>query len=114
MHNAPSGVFTFTLLQGLNTVFSKTFSSSDIKTSLSTTDNYAHVFYPIIPDQPTQINAGTYVARITTSGYTPTDSSFIAWIQQFENLNNPYDYVLDDDNQLPLALRFKVLTEGIN
>ena len=113
MHNAPAGVFTFTLLKGLDILFSKTFTSADIKSSLSTVNNYAHVFYPIIPDHPVQLSGGTYTARISTSGYSPTNSSFMAWIQQFEDLNNPYDYVLEDDNRLPLALRFKVLTEGI-
>lgn len=113
MSDAPAGTFTVDLTGPNGVVISKSFTSSDIKTSLSTTDNFAHVFYPIIPENPVHIEYGAYTIKLTATGYTATDSSFIGWIQQHENLNNSLSYTPSDDSKNPLSIRFKIYKEGI-
>jgi uncharacterized protein YfaQ (DUF2300 family) len=112
MHNAPSGTFTLSLINQAVTVFSQSFTSSDIKASIQTVNNYAHVFYPVIPTNPIQLDSGIYTVRITASGYAPTSVSFLALIRQHEDLNNKLDYVPLTDDENPLAIRLKVYKRG--
>ena len=112
MHNAPSGTFTLKLLSGVTELLSQSFTSSDIKASIPTTNNYTHVFYPVIPINPIQLDSGTYTVKITASGYAPTSVSFLALIRQHEDLNNKLDYVPLTDDENPLAIRLKVYKRG--
>ena len=108
MHNAPSGTFTIELLNSDDdAVMTKSFTSADIKASLSTSNNYAHVFYPIIPTNPIQIEYGNYTIKLSASGYSPSDSSYLGWIQQHENIQNIMDYAPAFDTQNSLAIRIK-------
>ena len=107
MHNSPAGAFTLSIKSGATTVFSQSFSSNDIKASLNTTDNYAHVFYPVVPSSPLHLERGTYSVELSASGYASSNSSFLAWVQQHEDLNNLLDYTPVSDEQNPLALRIK-------
>lgn len=112
IHNSPSGTFTLRIISGMSEVFSQSFTSSDIRTSIPTTDNYAHVFYPVVPVNPLQLDSGTYTVKITASSYSPTSVSFLAMIRQHEDLNNTLDYVPLSDDQNPLAIRLKVYKRG--
>jgi hypothetical protein len=107
MYNNPSGTFTLSVLKGSELLFSKSFTSAEIKTAMSTTDNYAHVFYPIIPDNGIQLEGGTYKFRISASGYTASESSYMGWIRQFENIQTELDYVPYSDLQKPYSIRIK-------
>lgn len=111
--NAPSGTFNCELIKGGITLFSKAFTSADIKLSLTTSDNFAHAFYPVIPTNPVQIEKGTYKLKISTSGYTETSSSYLAWAQQFEDIQNEMSYTTSGDNENSLAFRLKIYKEGI-
>lgn len=108
LHNSPSGTFTLEIIRGVTTVASKSFTSTDIKNSVPTANNYLHCFYPVIFDNNIQLEKGDYTVKISASGYTYSASSFIGWIQQHENLNNNLDYTPVGDEENPLALRFKV------
>ena len=112
MHNAPSGTFTLKLLSGVTELLSQSFTSSDIKASIPTTNNYTHVFYPVIPINPIQLDGGTYTVKIIASGYAPNSVSFLALIRQHEDLNNKLDYVPLTDDENPLAIRLKVYKRG--
>jgi len=114
MYNAPAGTFTLEVIKSASTVFSKSFTSADIKTSLSTTDNFAHVFYPVLPLNPLQLDAGLFTIKLSATGYSANNSSFIGWCSQFEDLNNVLDYEPVDDGQNPLALRLKIYKRGID
>ena len=114
MIGSPAGTFTCELIKSATTIFSKTFTSTSIKLSLGTSNNYAHAFYPIIPDEPIQIEKGTYKLKISTSGYTQTNSSYIAWAQQFEDIQNEMSYTPSGDGENSLAFRLKIYKEGIN
>ena len=113
MVGAPTGDFTFGLIKGVTTLFSKTFDCDDIKLSLTTTDNNAHAFYPIIPTNPTQIEKGSYKLRLSASGYTATSTSYLGWAQQFEDIQNEMSYTPSGDEQNSLAFRVKVYKEGV-
>jgi len=111
MHNAPAGTFTLSIISGATTVFSQSFTSNDIKTATYLTDDYAHVFFPIVPVNPLQLDAGTYKIRLSASGYTAT-GSFMGWIRQHEYLNNIITYTPEADDHNPLAFRIKVYKRG--
>lgn len=107
MIGAPAGTFTLSISNGAN-IASKTFTCADIKSSLSTVNNYAHTFHPVIFDNPVFLERGNYDIILSASGYTPGPSSFIGWIQQHEDLNNELDYESLTADKNPLALRLKV------
>lgn len=108
LHNAPVGLFTLELLNSDDeVVFGQDFDSADIKASIPTTNNYAHVFYPIVPNNPIQIESGLYTIKLSASGYSPSSTSYLGWIQQFENLQLPMEYVPVNDTEKPLAIRIK-------
>ena len=107
VYNNPFGAFTLTILKGSETLFSKSFTSEEIKSSLLTTNNYAHVFYPIIPENGIQLESGTYKFRLSATGYTPTDASYLGWIRQFENIQTELDYVPETDFEKPYSIRIK-------
>lgn len=110
-HNAAGAVFKFEIIKGASVIFQQTFTSLDIVDSVGGV--YAHVFYPIIPVNPVQIQSGVYKFRIApVSGYTP-GNTFIGWIKQFEDTQNKMSYIPTDDSQLTYAIRFKEYTEGI-
>lgn len=108
MYNAPTGTFTFSVLNGSTVLFSKTFTSADIKASLNTTSNYAHVFFPIVPTEQVELEKGTYRFKLTSSGYTFSESAYIGWIRQHEDLSLPLGYAPADDYSNPLSVRIKV------
>lgn len=91
MFNAPAGTFTFTLKRGAVTIATKDFTSTEIKSDLSTSDNYAHLWKVIQFDDPVQLTKGTYSMVISSSGYTYSTSSFLGWNKEFENKFNADD-----------------------
>ena len=113
-HNAV-GSFTFEIESDYGVIFSKSFTAQDIKDSIPSTANYAHVFYPIIPTNPVQIERGSFTFRlIAGAGYSVTQSSFIGWIKQHEDIQNRMSYNPASDNENTFAIRFKMYKEGIN
>ena len=113
MYNAPTGTFKIEILQGANVIYYKTFTSSDIKTAIGTTDNYAITFFPIIPTTPIQIEKGSYKIKLSSDGYTYSSSSYLAWIQQHENVQNTMSYTPVGDGENSLAFRIKTYKEGV-
>jgi len=112
LHNAV-GTFTFEIIKDGQVLSSKSFTPADVKASLSTESNYMHVFFPIIPDAPVKLEKGIYSLRLSASGYAPTASSFIAWLQQFEDVQNEMDYIPLSDDENSLAFRIKEYKEGV-
>jgi hypothetical protein len=111
--NFPGGTFTLTLSNLSGDLFSKSFTSDDIRTSLNTVNNFAHVFYPVIPQNLLILESGTYTLKLTSDSYYNTSSSYIGWIRQHEDLNNILDYEALSDDKNPLATRIKTLDKGI-
>lgn len=84
MYNAPSGTFTLSIKQGATTLSTATFTSADIKTDLSTTDNYAHLYKALNFSLP--LKKGSYDLVLSSAGYTYSASSFLGWIKSHENV----------------------------
>jgi len=84
MYNSPSGTFTLSVKQGATTLASKSFTSADIKTDLSTTDDYAYLYKAL--DFSLPLKKGNYDLVLSSSGYTFSVSSFIGWIKSHENI----------------------------
>ena len=113
-HNV-SGTFTFEVESLTETILSQSFTISEIKTALNTTENYFHVYFPIMPVNPMQLESGAYRFKlIAPGGYSATQNSFIGWIQQHEDLQNVMDYEPSNDSENSFCIRFKVYKEGIN
>jgi len=108
LYNSPAGTFTFSVIKNAVTLFSKTFTSQDIKDSIPTSDNYAHVFYPIIPTDLLPLGAGLHTFKISASGYSWSESSYLGWNKQFEDIQNEMDYTPAGQHQYSLAYRIKV------
>lgn len=86
MYNSPSGTFTLSLKEGATTHASKTFTSADIKSDLSTSDNYAHLWKVIEFSNPVHLSKGSYTLELSHSGYTFSDTSYLGWIKEHENI----------------------------
>lgn len=115
MHNAPDGDFYFEIDKNDGTFsYTKHFTSDDIKASLNTSDNSAHVFFPIVPESPMFLEKGDYTFYLYAENYVYNRSSFIGWIRQHENLNNAVSNTPSNDAENPLAFRLKVLKDGLS
>jgi len=111
-HNVTGAVFTFEIERDSEIIFTQNFTSEDIRNSVN--GAYAHVFYPIVPANPVQLEAGSYKFRIKReSGYLAGEQ-FIGWIKQYEDVQNAMDYTPIDDSENTFAIRFKKYREGIN
>jgi len=88
MYNSPSGTFTLSLKEGATTHASKTFTSADIKSDLSTSDNYAHLWKALEFSNPIYLSKGTYTLELSHSGYSFSESSYLGWIKEHENIFN--------------------------
>lgn len=106
IHNAPAGTFTL-LLEGDNSEeITISFTAAEVLASVDAVGNYAHVLYPLIPLLPAQVERGTYVIRLISSGYTYSEGSYIGWIRQHENPNDVFTST-GNDFENPLATRIK-------
>jgi len=86
MFNAPSGTFTLSLKQGATTHASKDFTSADIKTDLSTSNNYAWIWKAIEFSNLVALKKGVYDLVLSSNGYTHSAISFLAWTKSFESI----------------------------
>lgn len=113
MHNAPAGTFTLSILVNEVSVFSQDFTCDDIKASLDSINDYAHVFYPIVPATPLILEKGNFKVRLSADASYSAYSGFLAWVKQHEDLSNELDYVPSTDLENPLACRLKIMKQGI-
>ena len=81
----PSGTFTVSFKRDSETLASKSFDMTDIKSELSTVNNNGHIYKGIEFDNPFPIDQGAYNVELSHSGYTFSESSFLAWIISHED-----------------------------
>lgn len=114
MYNAPSGTFTFSIKSGSNTLGSASFTSADIKSDLSTSNNYAYLHKALEFTNDIPLRAGTYTIEMSSSGYTFTGSSFMGWVKNNDlfftvdgtpsnETNNPHSFELWENKRLIYA-----------
>lgn len=83
--NSPSGTFTVSFKDGATTLASKSFTVADIKTELSTADDYGYIYKGIVFDNPFPIKNGTYQIELSSSGYTFSSDTFLGWAKDYED-----------------------------
>ena len=104
----PSGQFKFQILEQSTTIFEHIFTAQDVLNVMGTLNNYAHVFFPIVPENPLYLKNGNYTLKLSATGYSFSTNSHIGWCQQFENVQNEMDYIPTNDVENPLAFRIKI------
>ena len=111
IHNVSGATFTFEILRDSSSIFSQDFTSEEINQAVN--GYYAHVFYPIVPLNPVQIEPGDYVFKIKTKTGYLAGSNFIGWCKQYYDTQNEMSYTPTSDEELTYAIRFKIYREGI-
>lgn len=112
MHNAPAGTFTIKIKSGGNTLISQTFTSAEIKSNLSTSDNYAHIWKALIFDDPIQLGKGDYELELSTAGYSYSGASYLGWIREHEHITNEVSGTPVSDIENPRAFQFFALKDN--
>lgn len=113
MQNSPAGTFTFTVFKEDEEIFSKDFTSAQIKSALNTVNDHARVYYPMVPTNPVFFTKGTYRAVLSSSGYSFDFNSYLGWVREHEDLRDEMDYSPSADNHNPLSMRRKIYRQGI-
>jgi len=105
-YNAPSGTFTVSVKSGSTTLVSDTFTSAELKSDLSTSNDYGYLKKEFQFTSDLILEKGTYDIELSSSGYTFSESSFIGWIKPASNIfithttndsvytNNPFDILI--------------------
>lgn len=110
LYNSPNGIFKLSLINSNERViFSKEFTSSDIKNSLNTNSDFLHVYFPVINELSLFLEKGIYTLVLESENYVYSNNSYLAWLQEFENFD-----LKDSDieiNKLPLSYRVKEYRE---
>ena len=105
MCNAPSGTFTLSVKSGATTLISQTFDSAEMKTDMSTTDNYLYMWKTLLFDDLIQLEKGTYTLELSSSGYTYSSTSYLAWIKEHENIFMNYTGTANNFTMYPRSFR---------
>lgn len=103
MHNAPSGTFTVKIKDGATELASRDFTSTELKSLLNTANNYAHGFFKLDFDEPVPLKNGTYQVELSASGYTFSESAYLAWVKDHDNVFHEIDGTVDGDEDKPLT-----------
>jgi hypothetical protein len=111
-HNLSSGEFKFELKRDNTLIYEHLFNWQDLKGNK--VENYFHEYYPIVPVDPIQLEAGSYSVTITAlPGYNVDGNSFLGWIKQHEDIQLAMAYVPAGDIQNTFTIRFKEYKDGL-
>lgn len=103
-HNFPAGTFTLELLDENDSLInSQTFVSDSVYEGISTTNPYAHAWLRVTFERPSPIPKGNYKIKISTSGYTFSESSYLGWVKEHEDLKVPVKFIVSGDQNNPLS-----------
>lgn len=103
-HNSPAGTFTIGIYDiSDNLIQAKTFTSADIVAAMATANLYIHGYFTVTFDNVVPIVIGDYKIKLTSSGYTFSESSYLGWVADHENLKIELDYTPTSDLENPLS-----------
>lgn len=88
VYNMPAGTFTLSIKQGVTTLASADFTSTQLQAQLGTVNNYFWLNTAISFTELVALKKGTYDLEISSSGYTYSPTAFIAWVRSHENIFN--------------------------
>jgi hypothetical protein len=108
--NNPAGTFKLGIYSGVTLISEKSFNLSDLKTQLNATGNSGHLFFHL-EFTGIRLPFGFYTLKLSSTGYTYSSTSFLAWCKEWESKfdANP-KYGVDDFTGNPLAVRIISLT----
>jgi len=103
----PAGTFTLTILDsGLNILGTKSQTIAEMQAagSAALSEDYYHGFISFIFDDPILLDYGVYSLLLSSSGYTPTATSFIGWMRDWDyKVTNNSGTTASDPSKQPLA-----------
>lgn len=103
-HNFPGGIYTVSLIDpDASVVVEETFVSGEIYTALGTSNPYAQAYFRIILDDQPALPKGTYTLRLSSVGYTFSESSYMGWVRDHEDLKVKLEYAPESDLHNPLS-----------
>lgn len=102
-HNHPSGIFTFSLIQGVDTISSVSFTATQLYSALQTSNNFVHLVYDLEFPHVLPLKNGVYKLKLTSSGYTFNSDCFLGWVKEHEDLKFPVSPTPTSDDQNPLT-----------
>jgi hypothetical protein len=106
VHNYPDGDFTFTILKDSVPLISKTFNINEVYDSLPSMDEFMHLFYPVNFDNGLCIlSDGEYELKLTASGYTFSDNSYLGWVKEYESIYVPFSENISTQDDYPCSFR---------
>jgi len=104
VHNAPAGAFSFSVLDSSdNVLITKTFTAANVYTALGTANLYARAYYTILFDNKVHLPSAIYKLRLSASGYTFSNSSYLGWVRDHEDLKVTLGYTPTSDLANPLS-----------
>lgn len=105
-HNDPAGTYTIKIKNGSTELASKSLTMAEIISGASwTTGQYHHgVITFDLSGSEIVLNKGvTYTIELSASGYSFSESSYVGWIKEYENLKNTYTGSTSDAFSLPFS-----------
>jgi hypothetical protein len=103
-HGNPAGTFTLAILSAADVVLaSQTFTAADLYFALDTGNAYAQLYFPVIFDNRVHLPKGNYKLRLSASGYSFSEASYLGWIRDHEDLKVPLDFTPASDLHNPLS-----------
>ena len=105
LHNDPVGTFTLNIKYSGNIIATADFTMAEIKSNATYNDNeFHHGFVKI--DIGAVLNLGVkYEMELTSSGYTFSESSYLGWVKEYENLTNSLSVSVSDFSENPLSFQ---------
>ena len=104
-HNAPAGNFQLAIKDGATTIATFAFTAAQVKAAFDTANDYFHGWHSLDMGDFVSLNAGTYTFELShTSGYTYSDSSYMAWVKIFEDRPFPIGYTINSFTDCPFGL----------
>lgn len=104
VHNTPAGTFTLSIRDSLSNVLSSgTFTAQDIYDGLATTNDYAHAYFRVTFASVVPAPPGNYSLHLSSSGYTFSESAYLGWVREHEDLKVPITYTPANDFGNPLS-----------
>lgn len=106
MFNSPGGTFSLKIKDGSTELASGSFTSAELKSDLSTSNNYLWIDKSVVFDTICVLKQGTYTLELSATGYTFSETSYLAWVKSYENIfnelsdspasftENPFDFII--------------------
>ena len=101
VHALPSGTFTLKISRDSQIVSQVSFSSVNLQQKISTP--YVYFWGDFAFPATFHLTRGDYLIRLESSGYTFTDSSFIGWVKDFDELERDLTGEANDFSQYPFS-----------